>query len=81
MAEKGPKAFCLLRLLPDILEFPNRIYLAGTNRLLYVRSFPDLAQPYAVVLEVKTIVVTVFETNEKYLEGFKILWRTESSFY
>lgn len=73
--------YYLLTILEKIINNPDYIYGSrSTDRYIYAKIInKENFRPYAVMLEFQNdwiIIVTIFQTDEKYLKNFKILWRT-----
>lgn len=78
--------FLLLQNLEHLIFYPNKIYENGFGKrksLIFVKQIKK--ELLAVVLEKiqeeknKIFVITAFETDEKYLEKFKLLWKRRAA--
>ena len=78
--------FLLLQNLEHLIFYPDKIYENGLGKrksLIFVKQIKK--ELLAVVLERireeknKVFVITAFETDEKYLEKFKLLWKRRAA--
>lgn len=85
LAEKGTQGVLLFHSVKEVLMNPGEIREGFRGRFLFVANRKNVSKDAALLavsmemLEDGTnIIVTAFIANAKYLQNFKILWRTEA---
>lgn len=83
LLEKGKEGRRMLRILPYLILNPDEIY-QGSNpkRFLLVKRMLDIkkGRPQLLAFEItakkKNVIVSAFQTDDKYLKNFNLLWRS-----
>jgi hypothetical protein len=85
LLEKDAEGERLIALIKDIIENAQEVRKGvREGRFIFIKMIKKPTSkpyPHAVVVETGetcNVIITAFVTNEKYLQDFEILWRTET---